>query len=613
MIYEIKRNGVVIAAVRASGGQERSVMAIDRVPMSFTLPNGIDFKRGDTVEVYGQTYKINRLPNDYKTASSLGIRYELEFEALYYDLGKWQLKGLDAQNNLTLSEVYVVGNASVIIDLIVRNANRVDPGWTVGIVEETDTVQFSYSNQSLLSVLQDAASRFNSEFWVEGKTINFSKREQSSGLTLEYGKGKGLYELARERTDKVAINRLYVEGGTRNIPYDYGFSRLQLPLANRPFLESDPLTGDVVEHTEIFENIYPSRTGTLTGIGANELTFSDSSLDFDINGHLTESSAIISFTSGQLSGFEFTIAEYIHASKTFVIHRANDSAYPDGVPNVLLKPAIGDKYVLLNINLPQAYITANENRLLEAGNNYLINNNTDKFTYRASLSPIWVKELSPLIDLGYTVVLKDIERGIDQNIRISAYTRDLQEDYRYTSFTLSDTIAVSNYAKEYARQTKVTQAINSGILDKGSNVWNLQKVTEAGKTTNRVIEAEGLEAKSVLSIPETGPTAPKADKTYLHFGALGQGSEQPPSGAQELKQLDDVDSNLNPSLPNQAGSTLTFLGWNNQTNKWEAKQGDYIPMSQKGVANGVATLGTDGILATPQRPASELNWDDVQW
>lgn len=51
MIYEIKRGNTIVTAIRANGGQERSVMAIDRVVMSFTLPAPIEFKRGSVVEV----------------------------------------------------------------------------------------------------------------------------------------------------------------------------------------------------------------------------------------------------------------------------------------------------------------------------------------------------------------------------------------------------------------------------------------------------------------------------------------------------------------------------------------------------------------------------------
>src|SRR5690606_9974972 len=160
MMYEIKRVDTVVVAVDASGTQERSVMAIDRVVLSFTLPDAVEFKRGDTVEVYGQTYKMNRSANDNQTSSQLGYQYELEFEALYYDLAKWQLRGLDKNNELTQGEVFVMGTAATIVDLIVRNANRVDSGWTMGIVDDTDAQQFTYINQSLLSVLQDLANQF---------------------------------------------------------------------------------------------------------------------------------------------------------------------------------------------------------------------------------------------------------------------------------------------------------------------------------------------------------------------------------------------------------------------------------------------------------------------
>src|SRR5690606_37238023 len=102
-------------------------------------------------------------------------------------------------------------------------------------------------------------------------------------------------------------------------------------------------------------------------------------------------------------------------------------------------------YVLINLDLPASYVTDAQNRLLAAGQKYFNDNKVDKFNYRANLSPIWVKETSPTINLGYTVTLKNVQRGIDKTVRISAYQRDLQEDYRYPEFTLSDLIEVSNY------------------------------------------------------------------------------------------------------------------------------------------------------------------------
>jgi len=477
MIYEIKRGSTVIAAITANGSQERVVMSIDRVAMSFTLPAPVVFKRGDKVTVYGQTYKMNRAANETQTADKLGYQYDLEFEALYYDLAKWQFKGLDGNNQLTISEVFVTGNAATIVDLIVRNANRADSGWTIGVVDDTDAQQYTYINQSLLSVLQDLASRNETEFWVDNKTIHLQKRQASTGITLEFGKGKGLYELYRGRTETSVINRLYVEGGTRNLPSGYGFTRLQLPLANRPYLQATIAPGEeIIEHTETFDNIFPSRIGSVTALGSDDLTFIDTTINFDLNP--LKGTEVMSFVSGQLAGFaDFKILSYNHSTKTIKIQRiTDDKAYPDGVPNGAsgLKAVVGDKYVLLGIEMPASYKTEAENKLLAAGQAYLNENKNDKLEYRASLTPIWVKQNTPNIQLGYTVKIKDTARAIDKTIRVSGYTRDLQEDALYTAFNLSDTISPSQYARQYAQQERILYAISTaGLLDPEQTRQNL--------------------------------------------------------------------------------------------------------------------------------------------
>src|SRR5690606_29725394 len=118
--------------------------------------------------------------------------------------------------------------------------------------------------------------------------IHFQRREQASGLVLSYGKGNGLYELSRLRkNDTNIVTRLYVEGGSRNLPTGYGKTRLQLPLAKRPYLEV-PDADEIIEATQIFENIIPERIGTITGVNGSDIfEFTDSSMDFDINSQLT--------------------------------------------------------------------------------------------------------------------------------------------------------------------------------------------------------------------------------------------------------------------------------------------------------------------------------------
>lgn len=470
MIYEIKRGNTILASVHATGSQIVDVMQQDRVTMAFVLPAPVDFKRGDKVNVYGQTYQLNRPDNRAKTNNTLGFEYDLEFEAQYYDLAKWQLKGLDKNNELTLSEVFVTGTASVIVDLLVRNANRVDFGWTMGIVDETETEHFTYVNQSLLAVLIDLASRFDTEFWVDNKTIHLQKREQSTGLTLSWGKDNGLYELFRGRTDKSVINRLYVEGGTRNLPEGYGFPRLQLPEASRPYLQVPiPPNETVIEHTLFFENIFPSRTGTVTALGENELIIIDDTLDFDINDCKVDGLEFkVAFTSGQLAFVDsFVIDKYDHATKAITLTRIDDDkAYPDGIPSELLRPAIGDKYVLLDLDLPPSYVVDNQNKLLAAGSAYLEDNKDDKHEYSANLTPIWVKETNPNIRLGYTVRILEPDLNIDKELRIAGYVRDLQESALYTDFKLGEKLKPSEIMRQYAQQERILYAIQtSGLLD----------------------------------------------------------------------------------------------------------------------------------------------------
>jgi len=468
MIYEIKRGSTVVAAIRAAGTQERSIMSYDRVSMSFSLPTPITFKRGDTVTVYGQTYKLNRPPSkDAFEGDKFGYQYELEFEALYYDLAKWQFKGLSANNQLTISEVYITGTAATIMDLVVRNANRADSGWTMGVVDETDARQFTYVNQSLLAVLHDLAQQFETEFWVDNKTIHLQKREADSGISLSPGKGNGLYVLDRVRSENNSFNRLYVEGGSNNLPEGYGYSRLQLPIANRPFLQDIQPGDEVIEHTVHFDNIFPSRTGTLTGLGSDAITFIDSGIDFDIN-PLTGKERI-SFVSGQLASFEFKIISFNAASKTIRIERiTDDPAYPGGIPDADkgFVARVGDKYVLLGVKMPGSYVTDNEKKLLEAAQQYLDDNKGDNYVYSGSLSPIWVKENNPSFQLGYRVKIKDDPRGIDKETRIVGYSRDLQEDARYSSFDLADTISPNEIARQYAQQERILYAIQTaGLLD----------------------------------------------------------------------------------------------------------------------------------------------------
>ncbi|PPK98223.1 hypothetical protein CLV26_1221, partial [Parapedobacter indicus] len=239
-------------------------------------------------------------------------------------------------------------------------------------------------------------------------------------------------------------------------------------MADRPYLEA-PIgpEEEIVEHTVFFDNIFPSRTGTVTALGVDELSFVDNTLDFDINDQLTGTPAKVSFVSGQLASFEFEITEYVHATRTITIKRIDDDpAYPDGVPNPPLVFAVGDKYVLLDINMPASYVTDAESRLLAAGQSYLDENKVDRHEYTAELTPLWVLQNEPNLRLGYTINIKDAELGIDKDLRIAGWQRDLQQPAKYTGLKLTERIKPSEIARQYAQQERILYAIQTaGLLD----------------------------------------------------------------------------------------------------------------------------------------------------
>lgn len=479
-MYQIKRGNTVVWSGKAQGKQYRTIMQEDRVEITVKSPVSISFKKGDTVSVFGETYKLNRPENISRISSQIGYTYIIEFEAIYYDLGKWMMNTLDRNNNLTDPNVYIMGEARTILGLLVQNANRVDQGWTLGTVEETDTIQWSYNGSKLLTVLQDVADRTNLEFWCIGKQINLTRRQPETGISLQYGKGKGLYEIYRERNDRPVVTHMRVQGGSQNIPNGYGFRQVQ-PSGGNPMVNPNYSPGmAIVEDVVTFENVYPRLNAKVTSMDAVNMVRS-THIDFDLNDHLLNdgTSAQIAFTSGLLNGFKFTISEngFDNATKSIKFNAITDeNAYPDGVPNNLLKPAIGDSFVLLNISMPTSYVTAAESRVRELGEQYFAEEGTEQYTWSGKITPKFILENDISLILGGIVNLKATDIGFSGPIRISSYVRDLEEEYLY-DFTLSNIVTINSLVRQRNQSDLLANTISKGISSDGLST----KATYAGK------------------------------------------------------------------------------------------------------------------------------------
>jgi len=232
----------------------------------------------------------------------------------------------------------------------------------------------TFNNQSCREAVSRIAEEFELEYIVDGQEISMvSKVGEDIFLDLEYGQGKGLYQLERLRlNDKGVITRLYAFGGRKNIDFDYRNGADRLQFAANP-LESNIATYGVVEGSITFEDIFPNRTGSVTDLPASGDIFSifDNTIDFDINAQLLEGvTAKIVFKTGDLGGNQFEITAYDHVTKKITFKEfTEENDYK--LPNDVVKPALGDEYTLVDIKMPQTYIDAAEAELQVKAQEYL--------------------------------------------------------------------------------------------------------------------------------------------------------------------------------------------------------------------------------------------------
>jgi hypothetical protein len=467
MLYSIYRNSTLVAEVQATGTQSKQIMGANTVVMNFQLPNPTTFKVGDYVDVYGERYYINYAPSE-KQHSYTRWEYSLELQAIPYDLIRAKYFGYNSSNELTEPVSDLTGTASTFIDLIIANANRNQSGWLKGDVDETETITMQFSDtDNCLSVLSQLAEKFKTEYWIEGKTIHLTKKGEILNTTLSYGQGNGLRNIERIPLDqKPPITRLYVFGSPKNLPATYrgNSNRLKLPAAiTTGYLEANVDLYGVREEIYTNEEIYPKREASITGTNAiNSVT--DSTLDFDLNAHLVPGvSAKIKFISGALSGYQFEIASYNSVTKTITFNENKDEK-AFAVPSTTQRPVIGDKYVLFDIIMPDTYITDAESRLLADGQEYLNQNKDSRFNYPITVDPFHFERQSLYLSLGKYIKVVSPEFGLNDNIRIVGFTRDIQKPFTYPSVEVSHSVQFNAAVLADTKQREIEKAIQINNL-----------------------------------------------------------------------------------------------------------------------------------------------------
>ncbi len=439
---DIFRGNAIFTTIKPDDAsvQAKKIMAENELRVSFKLDHYANFLINDYCTVFSEKYKLNQPPVVRKLSTYL-YEYSMILQAEGFDLAKAQFLFPGLDNNLTESDFSLMGNAETFIDLILQNINRISNGWTKGQVIPTAYKNIDFTTENCYNALSRLAEEFETEFWIDGKIIHLTKMSVDTGYTFKHGRNKGLYELTRQNINNSNIaTRIYAYGSEKNLPADYrnGSRRLKMP---DDFVQQYTDFYGVIEHTEIFDDIYPHRTGVITSVNILDIyKFIDTTIDFNVNDQLLPGiTAKIIFNTGQLAGYQFEISSFNNGAKEFTILKNKEEKVLD-LPNADLKPAIGDEYVLVDINMPAEYVNAAEEELLAKATQLLARVSTPQVAYQLVIDPVFLKKSGYSINIGGKVWIVDDAIGIHSQIRIVGTIRNLTNEYQY-QVELSDSVS----------------------------------------------------------------------------------------------------------------------------------------------------------------------------
>lgn len=388
---------------------EKEFMGMDRVVARFVVDTPIDIAIDDYITYQGDRYSIKDVPG--ATRNGNGYAYEVIF---YSPLFAWYDVLI---MHLGSSEFSYTGTPFEFATLLLDNIQPFDSAWQLGDISLIDEpVTLTFSNQSCYVSLFQVADAFGLEFVRDGKFINLVERVGTDlPVTVEYGRGKGLYELVRKNVDGLFATEWYGFGGTQNLPIGYrsGMGRLGL---DSPVQRNIALYGRK-QGAVSFEHIFPRYEGTVTSTSSpNEIT--DTEIDFDIE-PIADGSAKIVFKTGPLGGNEFTITGWDQGTGkvTFGVNR-EESGYV--LPNDTVHAEVGDKYTIIGVVMDPSYVATAEAELLSATEEHADANSHPKAAYELRIDDKYIRDmgLEGGINPGDSLGVRDSQLGLDGQLKI---------------------------------------------------------------------------------------------------------------------------------------------------------------------------------------------------
>lgn len=471
----------------ADGKFSRELMSEHYIQLILNYNNYFKFGRGIYVIYQNRTYTIREESQPEQKGLS-DFKYTLKFESIEMFFQDFIL--FYTFQNMKEAEWTLTGTPQQFLQIAISCINNYfglttdSEKWKIGIFPAVSPINLSFDSQNTFDALTYIAEEFNSEWWLDynKKTLNLGYYE-SDNEEIDLAVDQALKELrqSKENNDDYCT-RLFAFGGTRNIPTNYrgvigGESvvdalvqkRLRLPFSNGDFIDAMPNMdqNQIIERVKIFDHVFPKRTGEITSLRVDDTQkdnngnpwliyyFKDSGLNFSSDYILPGLTLSLTFGDNSwLAGRTFELAYHEDTQEFEII---NNQDIPDlAIPNDVLRPRIGDNYVLFNFDIAlvgNQYVGEAEQELLEESTKWMDSIQYDNNTYTCPVNPVWAYYNNLDMGLGQKVnLISDILKYGVKKSRVFGYEKSLE--------TFEDTYTIGDKPR-YSRLKSIDKTIET--------------------------------------------------------------------------------------------------------------------------------------------------------
>lgn len=481
-VYNPTGDLLLVVIPETSASQDWSLMGDNKLSLSFQQETCTNVPAGAWCEFDGVQFFLMQ---EYKPTMVHSRRWQ--YNITFVDGASWlgittALKTIDGENApLFTMTAPAVEHAEIIVANLNRRLNTTV--WEVGSVIDTPNITIEYTGKYCSDVLQEIVDGQNTEWWIDGTTLNIGRAEFGSLIELGYREGL-LGDITVTQADNMSAYRtLYPVGSTRNIlPTKYGHDRLQLPDGQKSVMMNPAGVAELVEETA-FAGIYPRYIGKITAVGTSIgqsddgtqyiiYRIADTAIPFNPNNYeMPGLVKHITFQSGELTGAEFEV-NYYPASREFELitqFQENGSQLPGG----LLVPQVGDEYVVWNISMPDEYYPLAEQEFLEAAEKFAASSVRESNVYKVKLDYIDVQERGLSFRPG-------------QKVRL--YSADYFPEQGYYDSRITRVTRPVNYPGEYTIDVSAVRVVGSLTRLQTSLKGTTTKVNNLTNTVQTVVQ-----------------------------------------------------------------------------------------------------------------------------